>query len=252
MLTQERFDIILNLLDSKKSVSVSELAKVLGASESTIRRDLNTLDEQGLLQKVHGGATVIQKAVNVIHTEDDIKTKSLLFSHEKEMIGRYASALIKDDDFVYIDAGTTTEKLINYIPNNSKATYVTNGIVHAKKLIYKGLRAFVIGGEMKLSTEAIVGVTAMSNLNNYNFSKCFLGTNGIAVVNGLSTPDIDEAVLKNKAHEKSYITYVLADHSKFNRVFAVSFGDLGKSCIITDKVTDNVFKEHTIIKEVKE
>lgn len=251
MLTQERFKTILNLLSSKKSVTVQELTEVLDASESTIRRDLNTLNKQGKLNKVHGGATVIETSNRIIRTEEDIETKSHLHSFEKELIGKYAASLIKDDDFIYIDAGTTTEQLINYIPNDSKATYVTNGIVHAKKLIYKGLRAFVIGGELKLSTEAIIGVTAMGNLNHYNFSKCFLGTNGIALANGFTTPDIDEAVLKNKAHEKSYVTYILADHSKFNRVFAVSFGDLGKSCIITDELKDKKFHEHTIIKEVK-
>ncbi len=174
------------------------------------------------------------------------------YSKEKELIGRYAATLIKDDDLVYIDAGTSTEKLIHFIPNNSKATFVTNGIDHARELIHKGLRTFVIGGELKLSTEAIIGVTAINNLNSYNFSKCFLGTNGITVNNGFTTPDIDEAMLKHKAYEKSYITYILADHSKFNRVFAMSFGDLSKACIITDKVTDPIFKEHTIIKEVEE
>ena len=159
--------------------------------------------------------------------------------------------LIRNDDFVFIDAGTTTEKLINYIPSTSKATFVTNGIVHAKKLIYKGLRAFVIGGELKLTTEAIVGVTAVENLGKYNFTKCFLGANGIDKIRGLTTPDIDEAILKNRAYENSYITYVLADSSKFNRVFAVSFGAMNRTCIITDKLSDEEYKNYTVIKEVE-
>ena len=180
----------------------------------------------------------------------DFVTKSHLHSQEKENIAKYAASLIKDDDFVYLDAGTTTEKLIKYLPENIKATFVTNGIVHAKSLVRKGLRAFVIGGELKLITEAIIGVTAIEELNRYNFSKCFLGTNGISKANGFTTPDIDEAMIKNKAHEKSYVTYILADHSKFNRVFSVSFGEMSNSCIITDKLTDNSYKDLAVIKEV--
>ncbi len=136
------------------------------------------------------------------------------------------------------------------MPENIKATFVTNGIVHAKSLVRKGLRAFVIGGELKLITEAIIGFTAIEELNRYNFSKCFLGTNGISKANGFTTPDIDEAMIKNKAHEKSYVTYILADHSKFNRVFSVSFGEMSNSCIITDKLTDNSYKDLAVIKEV--
>lgn len=252
MLTEERFNAILSLLEEKKAVTVQELADLLNISESTVRRDLNTLSEQGRLNKVHGGATAKKNDNGVISTEEDIRTKSTHHMAEKELIAKYASTLIRNDDFVFIDAGTTTEKLINFIPSNCKATFVTSGIVHAKKLIYKGLRAFVIGGELKLTTEAIVGVTAVENLNKYNFTKCFLGANGIDKNRGLTTPDIDEAILKNKAYENSYITYVLADSSKFNRVFAVNFGSMNRTCIITDKLSDEEYKNYTVIKEVSE
>jgi DeoR family fructose operon transcriptional repressor len=250
-LTEERFNITLELLEKKKTVTVPELAELLGTSESTIRRDLNTLDEQGKLRKVHGGATAITPE-EIIGSEEDVRTKSQLHSDEKELIGKYAASLIKNDDFVFIDAGTTTEKMIKYIPSDLKAKFVTNGIVHAKMLAQKGLKVFVIGGEIKLSTEAIIGVEAVAELKRYNFTKVFLGANGISDINGLTTPDIDEALLKNKAHEKSYVTYVLADHSKFNRVFAVSFGNLSKVCIITDRLNDLKYKKHTIVKEVTE
>ena len=252
MLTEERFNAILSLLEGKKAVTVQELSSLLNISESTVRRDLNALSEQGRLNKVHGGATFKNNDNGVISTEEDIRTKSTHHMDEKELIGKYASTLIRNDDFVFIDAGTTTEKLINFIPSTSKATFVTSGIVHAKKLVYKGLRAFVIGGELKLTTEAIVGVTAVENLNKYNFTKCFLGANGIDKNRGLTTPDIDEAILKNRAYENSYITYVLADSSKFNRVFAVSFGSMNRTCIITDKLSDEEYKNYTVIKEVSE
>lgn len=89
--------------------------------------------------------------------------------------------LVTNDDFVFIDAGTTTAAMIDFIYDNVRATFVTNGIVHAKKLIQKGLKAYIIGGQIKLTTEAVVGTEAINNLRKYNFTKTFIGTNGVSV-----------------------------------------------------------------------
>lgn len=247
MLTEERFSAILERLQDKKVVTVAELTKLLETSESTIRRDLNTLHDMGKLKKVHGGATLCDEAY--LTNEEDVPTKSQYYVTEKERIAKYAATLIEDEDFVYIDAGTTTEKLIDYI-GETKATFVTNGIVHAKKLIQKGFKAYVVGGQLKLSTEAIVGAEALSNLKKYNFTKCFLGTNGITLDNGFSTPDVEEALIKIEAVNRTHKVFVLADHSKFGKQSSVSFANLDQAVIITDELTDERYKEQTVIKEV--
>lgn len=247
MLTEERFSAILERLQDKKAVTVAELTKLLETSESTIRRDLNTLHDMGKLKKVHGGATLCNEAY--LTNEEDVPTKSQYYVTEKERIAKYAATLIDDEDFVYIDAGTTTEKLIDYI-GETKATFVTNGIVHAKKLIQKGFKAYVVGGQLKLSTEAIVGAEALSNLKKYNFTKCFLGTNGITLDNGFSTPDVEEALIKIEAVNRTHKVFVLADHSKFGKQSSVSFANLDQAVIITDELTDERYKEQTVIKEV--
>lgn len=247
MLTEERFSAILERLQDKKAVTVAELTKLLETSESTIRRDLNTLHDMGKLKKVHGGATLCNEAY--LTNEEDVPTKSQYYVTEKERIAKYAATLIDDEDFVYIDAGTTTEKLIDYM-GETKATFVTNGIVHAKKLIQKGFKAYVVGGQLKLSTEAIVGAEALSNLKKYNFTKCFLGTNGITLDNGFSTPDVEEALIKIEAVNRTHKVFVLADHSKFGKQSSVSFANLDQAVIITDELTDERYKEQTVIKEV--
>ncbi|WP_455714974.1 DeoR/GlpR family DNA-binding transcription regulator [Anaerosporobacter sp.] len=246
MLTQERHNLILQVLQERKAVTVTELTKELNASESTIRRDLITLHEMGKLNKVHGGATVLE---NIATLEEDVETKSSLNIEEKNEIGRYAASLIKDNDFVYIDAGTTTLKLVDYI-SNTKAVYVTNGFVHAKKLVQKGCRAYVIGGELKLSTEALVGAEGIHNLRMYNFTKVFLGTNGISIHQGMTTPEIEEGLMKKEAASRSYMTYILADHSKFDKVTSVTFASIDQVCIITDYVPNEEYKEVAIVKEV--
>ncbi len=152
MLTQERYEKILSILNEKNVVTVSELTNALDTSESTIRRDLSALAEMGRLNKVFGGATSIKQNSGI--TEDNVSSRENLMSKEKDLIAKYSASLIIDTDFVYIDAGTTTSKLIDYI-SNTKATYVTNGISHARKLIYKGLNAYIIVGKMKPVTEAL-------------------------------------------------------------------------------------------------
>lgn len=248
MLTQERYHSILSIINERHAVTVSELSKLLDTSESTVRRDLTALDQLGKLKKVFGGATSIKQTIGVI--EDSTVTKESLMREEKTEIARYCSTLINDTDFVYIDAGTTTSRLVDFIPENSKALYVTNGISHARKLIQRGLNAYIVGGKVKHSTEAIVGVEGIASLKNLNFSKAFIGTNGIDLEAGYTTPDIDEAKMKEAAVNKSYMAFIMADHTKFRRVFPVSFSELRKCCIITDAVPDNSFNNETVIKEV--
>ncbi len=247
MLTQERYQTILQILNERNSVTVSDLTQILNTSESTIRRDLTTLDEMGRLKKVFGGATSIRQTSGVM--EDAVSSRELIMNEEKTAIAEYSASLINDNDFIYIDAGTTTSKLIDYI-SNKNATYVTNGISHARKLIQKGLDAYMIGGRMKPVTEAVVGAEGIRSIKNYNFTKAFMGTNGIDIEAGFTTPDIEEALIKEAAIKKSYMAFVLADHTKFLKVSPVSFSELKKCCIITDVLPDKKFADETVIKEV--
>lgn len=247
MLSQERYNLIQSIINEKNTVTVAELAEALDTSESTIRRDLTALDELGKIKKFFGGATKIKQ--NEGFFEATVSAKETLMSEEKTEIARYSATLINDNDFVYIDAGTTTSRLVDFI-ENKRATYVTNGITHARKLIYKGLNTYIVGGKIKSVTEAIVGAEGIANLGNLNFSKAFMGTNGIDLEAGFTTPDIEEAMIKEAALKHSYTAFVLADNTKFRRVFPVTFAQLDKCCIITDSLPDKSFLSEAIIKEV--
>ena len=247
MLTQDRYQLIVDIITEKNTVTVAELSEALHISESTVRRDLTALDKLGRIRKFFGGATVINR--NEGFHEDAVSVREALMNEEKTAIGKYAAELIADNDFVYIDSGTTTLRLIDFIQNKN-ATYITNGITHARKLIHNGFNAYIIGGKIKALTEAMVGSEAIANLNSFNFSKAFMGTNGIDLRTGCTTPDLEEAKIKQAAMERSSTVFVLADNTKFGRVFPVTFSKLGRCCIITDKLPDNRFRNETIIKEV--
>ena len=247
MLTQERYQSILQIVNEKDTATVAELAQILDTSESTIRRDLSALDEQGKLRKVFGGATSINRPHGVY--EDAVSDREKLMAAEKTMIAEYCAKTVNDSDFVFIDAGTTTSRLVDFL-ENKRATYVTNGITHARKLIYKGFNTYIVSGKIKPVTEAVIGAEGIKNLKNFNFSKAFMGTNGIDLAAGFTTPDIEEALMKEAAIKQSYMSFVLADHTKFRRVFPVTFSQLKTCCIVTDSVPDGKFYNETIIKEV--
>ena len=203
MLAEERFSKILSIIESEGSATMQKLMIALDASESTIRRDLNTMDENGLLTKVHGGAIAKKPSINT--SDENVKSRKSLNADEKQLIAKYAASLIQPHDFVYIDAGTTTEMMIPYIQTN-EAVFVTNAITHAKLLSDKGCRVYILGGEFKSQTEAIVGEEAVETLDKYNFTKGFWGTNGISVTKGFSTPEVQNLCksVKSVGQRKSY------------------------------------------------
>ncbi len=248
MLTEERHAIILQYINDHKAATVTELTQLLDTSESTIRRDLTTLDNSKQLRKVHGGATALESN-GIVTTEQDVRFKATQFGDEKRAIGKVAAGLIHCDDFVYIDAGTTTEALVDAI--TEKAVYFTNGLIHAQKLMRKGYEVHVPSGCLRSGTEAIVGLETLESLKKYHFTCGFFGTNGIDPNAGFTTPDIGEAQVKREAFSRSQKVFVLSDASKFNQVAPVTFGDLERATIITDHLEDLRYREKTSIMEVE-
>ena len=247
MLTEERHSMIIKAVNERASVTIAELAKMLDVSASTVKRDLIILANEGKIIKVRGGA--MSRNESFTSVEKNVEEKASICTEEKMTIAKYAAELIENGDFVFLDAGTTTEKMIDYL-NVNDVTFVTNGFIHAKKLAHKGYKVFITGGEIKASTEAIVGAECVLTLKNYNFTKCFMGTNGISLTAGFTTPDVNEARVKAAAIESSREVYVLADHSKFDEVSSATFAGLGKAVIITDRIPNRKYNNAADITEV--
>ena len=249
MLTEERFAKIVKIVNQEGTVTVLELAQAIGISESTIRRDLNQLDKLGRIRKVHGGATAAVLMSD--GHERNMQEKYSRNIEEKRAIAAYAATLVHPNDFVFLDAGSTTEQMAEYLEENT-AFYVTNGITLAQKLAARGFKTMLLAGRVKASTDAVIGMEAVSSLARYHFTRGFFGTNGITVTEGFTTPDLEEAANKRAAMEHCRQCYVLADNSKFDTLSNVSFGELGKAKIITTKgnVRLKNYKQHTEVIEV--
>lgn len=239
MLTQKRQEEILKIVNKQKSVTVTELVERFHASESTIRRDIVALNHAGLLNKVFGGAVALDFVLN--NKEASVAQKEDVSVQEKRRIAKYAASLVEAEDIVFLDAGTTTGYMLDYLEER-RARFVTNGVAHAKRLAQAGFKVVLIGGELKGSTEAVVGSEAIFNIQKYHFTKAFMGTNGISIANGCTTPDINEGMTKKAAIQNTLneYRYILSDHTKFGLCSTVTFASAESMKIITDEPQENL------------
>ena len=248
MLTDERHAVIQNLLHKSGIVKTQDLMNILNCSESTIRRDLDQLEKEGYLKRIHGGA----KRVYQLDEELTTQEKSFKNIQEKQIIGKFAASLIEENEVIYLDAGTTTLAMIDFIQVGN-ITVVTNGIQHASLLSDYHINTILLGGNIKASTKAMIGSTSLRNLESYRFDKAFIGINGIDQEFGCTTPDPEEAAIKKLAIEQSANSFIVADQSKWNKVNFVRVCDIDDVSIITNlgDLDLTSYRENTTILEAK-
>lgn len=232
MLSEERKKHILEYVNHHNAVTVQELMQHYSASEATIRRDLAELNRKGLLVKVHGGAVALE---NQITMDYNVSERELVNREAKLKIAQYAATLIQPNDLVFLDAGTTTGYLVDFLDYNRcrETVFVTNAIVHAGKLSAGGYMVYLTGGRIKSTTEALVGNQCFACLQQYQFSIGFFGTNAASRFAGFTTPDPEEAGIKGIAFSHTRKPYILCDSSKFDKVSSVRFAEFGKGKVIT-------------------
>ena len=138
-------------------------------------------------------------------------------------------------------------KTLEYLAG-ARAVFVTNAVSHAQTLAKMGIRVYLIGGELKSSTEAVVGSQAMQMIQMYHFTKGFFGTNGITKREGFTTPDTNEAIVKSTAMKQCKDVYVLADTTKFGQVSSVTFGEFADGCILTEEIPEEYRESRNILK----
>lgn len=249
MITEERYNFIIEKLNHYGVIKSQELMLEMDCSESTIRRDLASLEEHGKLIRVHGGA----KRVYTVEKEQTLTEKSIKNVQDKKKIAELAASFVEDGDTIFLDAGSTTFFMVPFLKEKN-IHIVTNAVQHALLLSDQNNDVFLIGGKVKNTTQAIVGATTVEQLSHYRFNKSFLGMNGIDRDYGFTTPDPEEASVKQQAFMNSSKVYVLADETKFNKVTFVKVCNIDDALIVTDHLTAKNHKNYfntTTILEVK-
>ena len=231
---KERRALILKQLDTKEEVLVSELSKETGISEVTIRKDLTILQNRKLLIRTRGGA--MRRPVENPNEETAIIKKRMFNFREKERIGIEATKLIKEGDYIMLDSGTTTMEIAINLHKFHHLHIVTNALNIALELMsYKRFEVVLIGGHVRLNSYSTVGPLALSVLRNFSQYKLFLGVDSFSLENGISTPNLEEALLNQLMMQQASQVIAVFDSSKFNKrsfSFVANVKDL--NCIITD------------------
>ena len=234
----ERQQKIYELLRKHKNLSIDKLSSILEISKMTVRRDLDRLIKKGIVQRVHG--RVIISRTN--EYEPPHMIRSLEMVQEKQMIGRLAASLIKDNAVIIIDVGSTLLELVKNIPENNNITVITNWIPVAVELSKKrGLFNLVlVGGKVFTDELSIIGGYPEEMLKDFNADIAFLGVGGISDKFGITDFNMDEVQVKKQMIKSSREVIVLADHLKFGRVAPMKIADIK---LIDKIITDDGLKE---------
>ncbi len=217
MFSAERHQFILKRLHEKGIVHVKDLAMELVISETTIRRDLMQIEKQGRCKRVHGGA-IKDFASSVLSDENELAMteKSMLFSSEKNKVCKAAAKLVKDGDCVFIDGGTTTVPLVDYLVNR-KIKIVTHSDLIIRKMQNPVAEIFVVGGKYLPKYAMTIGPIAYDTMRQFNFDVAFIGCTGVSLRDGLAfTAEMETRSVKEIAMTNAIKSYLLIDHNKLN------------------------------------
>ena len=237
MLKSKRKQLILEKVTKDKFVSLEYLVQALNTSESTVRRDLDELESERKLRRVHGGA----ESIHLLQEEESNQEKSIKNIQEKIKIAQKAASLIQEYDVIFIDAGTTNELLVNELHDPS-VMVVTNSNHHATKLVERNIPTVIIGGVVKRSTDASIGGVALNQIGQLNFDKAFIGMNGIDS-GFFTTPDMEEGAVKRAILENAKRTYVLADASKLGQTSFAKVAPISRARLITNQTESDVIQK---------
>ncbi|MEV0327902.1 DeoR family transcriptional regulator [Micromonospora echinospora] len=239
MLARQRQAAILERVRATGGVRVSDLAAEFGVSDMTIRRDLDALDAQGLLAKVHGGATVADPSAA---DEPGFDAKSVRQPAEKAIIAAHAARLVRPGAAVALSAGTTTAALARRLVDVPALTVVTNSLPVAE-VFHAGGRpdqTVILTGGIRTPSDALVGPLAVAAIRSLHLDVLFLGVHGISERAGFTTPNLMEAETNQALMSSADRLVVLADHTKWGLVGLCSIGglDCADVVVVDDRLTE--------------
>jgi len=243
MIPYERQEKIIRLLTNKDLVKIDQLQESFtGVSLSTLRRDLKTLEKDGRIEYLKGGGIKSSPGTG----ELPMAEKASLHADEKQAIAVRAASEVLDGESIYIDSGSNSALLLERLLPRHLTIYTTNTAVFT---VTKEIVATIVtlGGCYNPEISSISGTLTENNLRDLYFDRAFLGANGIDDVNGVTTPNISEAVKKRLIRENAKKTYLLCDHSKFHRTSTVQAFDLEDVVVVSDQTDPLISKQVPIL-----
>ena len=224
-----------------KAARLADLSEMLNASEATIRRDLEKLEETGFLERTHGGAVISQR----LSREPEYQSRLENSPDAKKKIGQLAATLIEDGDVIFVNGGTTTTEIIRHIRPNADITVITNNVFAAQEIEQIGFELILLGGTYLPISLSVGGYFAVENLMRVYADKTFIGVDGISLKYGCTFPTSAEAeVVRTMMNRTRGPVYVVADHHKWGTVSNYEVAEIEKIyALITDDAFDAAAQE---------
>ncbi len=222
-----------------QSASLDELVTVFDVSKNTIRRDIQELVDRGDLKKVYGGVTTVRKKL------ESFQDRKIRNKGQKESIVKRASSYVEDGDIIFIDSGTTTIGLFDYLKERH-LTIFTNSIDFILRAIpFEHLNVISIGGMLDSKTNSFSNPRSLDLLKDYNIKKAFMASTGISLSNGVTNASPLESELKKTIVDRSSEIYLLVDHDKFDKYGLMTYCSLSDiDYLVTDKLPNNSYQEY--------
>ena len=227
----KRISDIEDYIYENKTVTLDQLCRVFDVSKNTIRRDLKEIISGGNFKKIYGGVTVKDNKDMLPFSERNIANLDV-----KKKIAAKAAELVEDSDVIFIDSGTTTIHMIDYIKERKNLTVITNNLeVMIRVIPYENIKLISLSGELDRNTLSFTGDTASSVLKSYNISKSFMASAGVSIDGGVTNSSTKEYDIKSTAVKRSNRVYLLTSADKFNTVAIMTYCTMDKlTGIITD------------------
>lgn len=249
LIPAQRRERIQEYLALHKIAPNSELCELLDVSEATIRRDLEWMENEGILVRTHGGAILNTK----LQFEPEYQQRALRFVDEKRAIGALAASLIQEGEIIFVNSGTTTTQLIRQIRNNPGITLVTNNLISVVELGKPDFEILLIGGSYQPTSKSVAGRFAIENLNQIYADQAFIGVDGITIRHGYTVPSNAEAeVIRLMLERTKGPINILADHSKWGVVSNFEVAKIDQvHRLITDEELGPIAKEALAHKNIE-
>ncbi|WP_078544527.1 DeoR/GlpR family DNA-binding transcription regulator [Litchfieldia alkalitelluris] len=239
MLAVERHELILEQLDKHKIIKVSELSKLLEVTEKTVRGDLELLENRGILKRIHGGAVLVEDEGRIL----PIAERQSGHGDVKLAIARAAVELIKPNDTILMDGGSTTIALAELL-GDFPITVITNDLKIANILLHKNnVQLMVLGGTRIDSSSSLMGAQATEMLKRMRVNRLYIGTTGVSIEHGLTVFNSIHADWKKQIIASANHITLLADSTKFEKVALIQFASINEiDEIVTDTRLDDAVK----------
>lgn len=241
----ERIDSIIEFIYKNKNVTLDQICDNFNISKSTVRRDLSEILKDTNLKKTYGGITLKNKWGNKKYLTS-FSERNIENADKKLAISKKAANIVEDNDIIFIDSGTTTFYMVDYLGNVNNLTILTNNLeVIFRAVKYKNINLISLSGTLSRETLSFVGATSISTIKNFNISKAFMATTGFSIMNGVTNSSPLESDIKRTVISKSNKIILLADSSKFNSVSLMTYCNLEDiDILITDKMPDKNISDY--------